>query len=183
VVALLESGATSSRKETSHRWPLWWRYRSGQAALQHAVRDTRGEQAVRYAWGQQHLTIGYARQVTSSDDAQRSPRRVRLRHAQLRIDAVHLVDVTADSEAKTITWRDLSAIPSPAATDAIARPCECGPFSRHRQTGDTAVRQRAADRARGSTAPPCRGHRTGGRSRRGSTRFGPDRRVLSSVLR
>jgi hypothetical protein len=85
------------------------------AALHHAVRDaireTRSEQAVRYPWGVQHLTIGYAHEAVSCDDAQRILRRVRPGHALLHIDAVHLVDVTADSEAKTITRKDLAAIP------------------------------------------------------------------------
>jgi hypothetical protein len=76
-----------------------------------AIRDTRGEQAVRYPWGVQHLTIGYARQEASCDDAQRILRRIRPGHTRLHIDAVHLVDVTADGEAKTITWKDLAAIP------------------------------------------------------------------------
>ncbi|MER5820770.1 hypothetical protein ABT086_00200 [Streptomyces mirabilis] len=32
-------------------------------------------------------------------------------HAPLRIDAVHLVDITADSTAKTITWDHLAEVP------------------------------------------------------------------------
>jgi hypothetical protein len=85
------------------------------AALHHAVReairDTRGEQAVQYRWGLQHLTISYAKAEASSDDAQRILRRVRPSHAPLHVDAVHLVDVTADSDAKTITWKHVAAIP------------------------------------------------------------------------
>jgi hypothetical protein len=53
----------------------------------------------------------------SSDDAQRLLRRVRPSHTPLRIDAGHLVDVTADSEAEIITGEHLAEIPlgEPAA--------------------------------------------------------------------
>jgi hypothetical protein len=51
------------------------------------------------------------RVAAQSDDAQRILRRVRPSHAPLHVDAVHLVDVTADSNAKTITWKHLAAIP------------------------------------------------------------------------
>ncbi|MCY0929451.1 hypothetical protein OTB20_25275 [Streptomyces sp. H27-H1] len=85
------------------------------AALHHqgreTIRATRGEGAVRYPWGVQHLTISYVTGEASSDDAQRLLRRVRPSHAPLRIDAVHLVDVTVDSKAKAVTWEHLDAIP------------------------------------------------------------------------
>ncbi|WP_411150646.1 2'-5' RNA ligase family protein [Streptomyces sp. A30] len=85
------------------------------AALHHRVRETiritRGDDAVRYPWGVQHLTISYANGEASSDDAQRLLRRVRPSHASLNVDSVHLVDVTADKEAKTITWEELAKIP------------------------------------------------------------------------
>lgn len=42
---------------------------------------------------------------------QRRVRRVRPSHAPLHIDSVHLVDVTADDTAKTITWDHVAAIP------------------------------------------------------------------------
>lgn len=78
------------------------------AALHHRVRETiravRGDAAVQYPWGVQHLTISYARDEADSDEAQRLLRRVRPGHAPLHVDSVHLVDVTADSEAKTVTW-------------------------------------------------------------------------------
>ncbi|MQS17391.1 2'-5' RNA ligase family protein [Streptomyces kaniharaensis] len=83
--------------------------------LHHAVRDTirsvRGRDAVRYPWSTQHLTLAYASGDADSDQAQRQLRRVRPSHAPLHIDAVHLVDVTADATAKTITWDHLAAIP------------------------------------------------------------------------
>ncbi|AKH83976.1 hypothetical protein AA958_19305 [Streptomyces sp. CNQ-509] len=80
-------------------------------AVRATIRDVRGEAAVRYPWGVQHLTISYATQEADSDEAQRLLHRVRPGHAPLRVDAVHLVDVTADSTAKTITWAHLAAIP------------------------------------------------------------------------
>lgn len=84
------------------------------AALHHTVREAirtvRGDDAVRYPWGLQHLTISYARGEASSDDAQRILRRVRPSHAPLHVTEVQLVDVTADSTAKTITWDRLTTI-------------------------------------------------------------------------
>lgn len=85
------------------------------AALHRDVRETiravYGEDAVRYPWSTQHLTIAYAHGEADSDQAQRLLRRVRPSHAPLHIDSVHLVDVTADSSEKTITWDHLAAIP------------------------------------------------------------------------
>ncbi|MFF1422050.1 2'-5' RNA ligase family protein [Streptomyces sp. NPDC058280] len=85
------------------------------AALHHTVREAirtvRGDDAVRYPWSLQHLTISYAREEASSDDAQRILRRVRPSHAPLHVTEVQLVDVTADSTAKTITWERLATIP------------------------------------------------------------------------
>ncbi|WP_175308957.1 hypothetical protein [Streptomyces lunaelactis] len=66
---------------------------------------------MRYPWGVQHLTISYANGEASSDEAQRLLRRVRPSHVLLRIDAVYLVDVFADPQAKSITWDDLARIP------------------------------------------------------------------------
>ena len=80
-------------------------------AVRGAIRTVRGDEAVRYPWGLQHLTISYAREEASSDEVQRILRRVRPGHAPLHVDAVHLVDVNADSAAKTITWEHLAAIP------------------------------------------------------------------------
>jgi hypothetical protein len=80
-------------------------------AVRGAIRSVRGDEAVRYPWGLQHLTISYAREEASSDDVQRILRRVRPSHAPLHVESVHLVDVTADSVAKTITWEHLAAIP------------------------------------------------------------------------
>ncbi|RNG38040.1 2'-5' RNA ligase family protein [Streptomyces botrytidirepellens] len=76
-----------------------------------AIRAVRGEEAVQYPWGIQHLTISYAHAEADSDEAQRLLRGVRPGHASLHIDSVHLVDVTADSKAKIITWQTLAEIP------------------------------------------------------------------------
>lgn len=46
-----------------------------------------------------------------SDAAQRLLRRVRPSHAPLHVNAVHLVDVTAGPQAKTITWEDVTRVP------------------------------------------------------------------------
>ncbi len=59
----------------------------------------------------QHLTISYAHAEADSDEAQRCLRRVRPGHAPLHVDSVRLVDVTADSTAKTITWDELAKVP------------------------------------------------------------------------
>ncbi|MFD4814709.1 2'-5' RNA ligase family protein [Streptomyces sp. NPDC058418] len=80
-------------------------------AVREAIRTVRGDDAVRYPWGLQHLTISYAREEASSDDAQRILRRVRPSHAPLHVTEVQLVDVTADSTAKTITWERLATVP------------------------------------------------------------------------
>jgi hypothetical protein len=79
--------------------------------VREAIREVLGDDAVRYPWSTQHLTLAYAHAEADSDEVQRRLRRVRPSHASLHIDAVHLVDVTADSTAKTITWDHLAAIP------------------------------------------------------------------------
>ncbi|MFF9074614.1 hypothetical protein ACF1A9_20260 [Streptomyces sp. NPDC014872] len=51
------------------------------------------------------------REEASSDDVQRLLRRVRPSHAPLHVTEVQLVDVTADAQAKTITWDHVATIP------------------------------------------------------------------------
>lgn len=80
-------------------------------AAQEAVTAARGDGADSYEVGVPHLSLAYATQPASSDDVQRRLRRVRPSHAPLDIDAVHLVDVTADDARKTITWDHLAVIP------------------------------------------------------------------------
>jgi hypothetical protein len=81
------------------------------AAARDGIRAALGDDACRYVRGLQHLTTAYANANADSDAAQRILRRVRPSHARLHIGAVHLVDVTADTEAKTVTWDHLSTIP------------------------------------------------------------------------
>lgn len=80
-------------------------------AVRGTIRALRGDEAVRYPWSTPHLTLAYAHGDADSDEAQRLLRRVRPSHAPLHIDAVHLVDVTADNTAKTITWDHLASVP------------------------------------------------------------------------
>ncbi|MFH8347307.1 2'-5' RNA ligase family protein [Streptomyces sp. NPDC018045] len=75
------------------------------------IRSVRGDDAVRHRWSSPHLTLAYAHGDAESDQAQRLLRQVRPRHAPLHIDAVHLVDVTANSTAKTISWDHIATIP------------------------------------------------------------------------
>ena len=82
------------------------------------LRTVRGPEACQYEWGVQHLTIGYAYGEADSDQAQRLLRRVRPSHAPLQIDAVHVVDVRADHDARQITWEHLARIPLGRGTAA-----------------------------------------------------------------
>ncbi|WP_318209494.1 hypothetical protein [Streptomyces sp. SJL17-1] len=70
-----------------------------------------GDDACQYEFGIQHLTTAYAYAEADSDAAQRLLRRVRPSHAPPHINAVHLVDVTADPQAKTITWERVTRVP------------------------------------------------------------------------
>lgn len=76
-----------------------------------AIGSVCGDDATRYGWGVQHMTVAYANGEADSDAAQRLLRRVRPSHADFRIDRVHLVDVTADLAAKTVTWSTVATIP------------------------------------------------------------------------
>jgi hypothetical protein len=64
----------------------------------------RGPAAAEYDPGVLHLTLAYANGDADSDDIQRRLRRVRPSHASMNIDSLWLLDVTADPDAKTITW-------------------------------------------------------------------------------
>ncbi|MFE7130807.1 2'-5' RNA ligase family protein [Streptomyces sp. NPDC057638] len=77
-----------------------------------AIQTVRGSHATGYPTKVPHLTIGYATEECDSDQVQRKLRNeVRPGHAPMRVDAVHLVDVTADTQAKTITWEHVATIP------------------------------------------------------------------------
>ncbi|MDX2546170.1 hypothetical protein ACOT81_27470 [Streptomyces sp. WI04-05B] len=79
-------------------------------AARNGTRATLGDDACQYV-GIQHLTTAYAYAEADSDAAQRLLRRVRPSHAPLHINAVHLVDVAADPQAKTITWETVTRVP------------------------------------------------------------------------
>lgn len=77
-----------------------------------AIQAVRGPGATGYPTKVPHLTLGYAAEECDSDQVQRKLRNgVRPGHAPMRVDAVHLVDVTADAQAKTITWDHVATIP------------------------------------------------------------------------
>lgn len=84
------------------------------AAVARAFAVVFGEDATVYDPGVKHLTGAYANDEVALEhfhQIHRRVRRVRPSHAPLDVDSVRLVDVTADSEAKTITWKDLAKIP------------------------------------------------------------------------
>ncbi|MFI1189327.1 2'-5' RNA ligase family protein [Streptomyces californicus] len=77
-----------------------------------AIQAVRGPGATGYPTKVPHLTLAYAAEECDSDQVQRKLRNeVRPGHAPMRVDAVHLVDVTADAQAKTITWDQVATIP------------------------------------------------------------------------
>ncbi|WP_371665806.1 2'-5' RNA ligase family protein [Streptomyces sp. NBC_01241] len=77
-----------------------------------AIQTVRGPDATGYPAKVPHLTLGYAAEECDSDQVQRKLRNgVRPGHAPMGVDAVHLVDVTADAQAKTITWDHVATIP------------------------------------------------------------------------
>lgn len=76
-----------------------------------AVEDALGAEATEYSTGVLHLTESYANAEADSDQIQRRLGRVRPSHAPLHIDSVELVDVAADLDRKTITWKPIAKIP------------------------------------------------------------------------
>lgn len=73
-------------------------------AVHSVVERVRGPEATRYDTGVLHLSLAYANNDADSDEIQRKLRRVRPSHATMTIGSVHLLDVAADPEAKSITW-------------------------------------------------------------------------------
>ncbi|MFC7532825.1 2'-5' RNA ligase family protein [Actinoplanes sp. GCM10030250] len=71
----------------------------------------RGPEALKYPAGIAHLTLGYANGEADSEGVQRALRQVRPSHAPMTVREVQLVDVTADPDAKTITWEPVARIP------------------------------------------------------------------------
>ncbi|MFD4814710.1 2'-5' RNA ligase family protein, partial [Streptomyces sp. NPDC058418] len=80
-------------------------------AARNGTRTTLGDDACQYEFGIQHLTTAYAYAEADSDAAQRLLRRVRPSHAPLHIKEISLVDVSANPQAKTITWERVTRIP------------------------------------------------------------------------
>lgn len=80
-------------------------------ATTRAFEITRGADATVYETGVLHLTESYATAEVTLDHfhrIHRRVRRVRPSHAPLRIDAVELVEVSADAREKTITWEPVA---------------------------------------------------------------------------
>lgn len=80
-------------------------------AATRAFETVQGADATSYDTGVLHLTESYATAEVTLDhfhEIHRRVRRVRPSHAPLRIDAIELVDVTADAEEKTITWEPVA---------------------------------------------------------------------------
>jgi hypothetical protein len=80
-------------------------------AVSDAVADVLGAEAVGGNTGPLHMTESYA--CADADDASIESRLagVRPRHAALPVEAVDLVDVSADQQAKTIRWVPVARIP------------------------------------------------------------------------
>jgi len=87
-----------------------------------------GSDATSYDTGVLHPTESYATAEATLGHFHQihRVRRVRPSRAPLYVDSVRLVDVTADSEAETITWDHLAAIP-------LAGGGRGGPVTWHRQ--------------------------------------------------
>ncbi|WP_181810979.1 2'-5' RNA ligase family protein [Streptomyces ipomoeae] len=108
MIGSLESYATGGIADVHPDEPLNDLHTTVRAAIQ----AVRGPNATGYPTKVPHLTLGYAAEECDSDQVQRKLRNgVRPGHAPMRVDAVHLVDVTADAQAKTITWEHVASIP------------------------------------------------------------------------
>jgi 2'-5' RNA ligase len=108
MIGSLESYATGVIADVHPDEPLNDLHTTVRAAIQ----TVRGPNATGYPTKVPHLTLGYAAEECDSDQVQRKLRNeVRPGHAPMRVDAVHLVDVTADAQAKTITWDHVATIP------------------------------------------------------------------------
>jgi hypothetical protein len=76
-----------------------------------AARSVLGQAAVGGDRGPLHMSESYA--YADADDAlvDEELRAVRPRHATVPVDAVHLVDVSADQATKAVSWRALARFP------------------------------------------------------------------------
>jgi tetratricopeptide (TPR) repeat protein len=85
------------------------------------VEEVFGPDAGAFDTGVLHLTHAYATGEADSDQIQRRLRHVEPGHAPLEIDAVHVVNVRADNQNKTITWGEPLAriVLGAAAQDSV----------------------------------------------------------------
>jgi hypothetical protein len=74
--------------------------------VESVVERLRGPEAIKYDTGVLHLTLAYASGDADSDEMQRALRRVRPSHAPMTIRSVHLLEVAAHPDAKTIIWTE-----------------------------------------------------------------------------
>ncbi|MGW0392881.1 2'-5' RNA ligase family protein [Streptomyces sp. NPDC003042] len=108
VIGSVESHATGVIADVHPAEPLNDLHTTVRAAIQ----TVRVPNATGYHTKVPHLTLGHAGEECDSDQVQRKLRNgVRPGHAPMRVDAVHLVDVTEDAQAKTITWDHVATIP------------------------------------------------------------------------
>ncbi|GAA3636583.1 hypothetical protein GCM10022223_63810 [Kineosporia mesophila] len=75
------------------------------------IRDLRGTEADTFHPGVTHLTLGYAFAEASTDDLARRLRRVRPSHARMRIDALHLLEVSTDPAARAFRLVPVGVVP------------------------------------------------------------------------
>ncbi|MFJ9580740.1 tetratricopeptide repeat protein [Streptomyces sp. NPDC101191] len=91
--------------------------------VREVVEDVFGADTGTFDTGVLHLTHAYATGEADSDLVQRKLRRVEPGHAPLTIDAVHLVNVRADTRNKRITWgQPLARIPLGTTAQGSAHP-------------------------------------------------------------
>lgn len=78
--------------------------------LRSVVRQERGAAADTFHPGVTHLTLGYAYDAASTDELARKLRRVRPSHARMSVDAVHLLEVSTDPDAKNFRLRPVGRV-------------------------------------------------------------------------
>ena len=79
--------------------------------LRPVIRGLRGPAADTFHPGVTHLTLGYAYDEASTDDLARRLRRVRPSRARIHVDTVHLLEVTADPQARAFRLKTAGAVP------------------------------------------------------------------------
>ncbi|MEU8542957.1 2'-5' RNA ligase family protein [Streptomyces sp. NPDC048717] len=79
-----------------------------------AIRQTRGDTALRHSGGRPHISLGYAHAAASSDPLNSRLRAITPRRAPLHIDRVHLLDVTWTLDGHggwRMSWTPIAEIP------------------------------------------------------------------------